>query len=225
MKMVGKIAEVFESIQGEGIYLGKRQIFVRFYGCNLSCKFCDTPLDNFTEYSAQGLFERLMQYPRDYHSIAFTGGEPLLQEAFLRQILGLTKKAGILNYLETNGSLSQELKKVIDFVDIIAMDLKLPSSTRSGDLWKNHQSFLKTALRREVFLKAVICHSTEDQDIQKSLKLIKDSKKRLALILQPNSYENDAELEKKMERFQKICSNANVAAWIIPQVHKLLGVK
>ena len=223
--MKGKISEIFESTQGEGIYLGKKQIFVRFYGCNLACEFCDTKLDNFTEYTPEGLLDKLMEYPRDYHSVAFTGGEPLIQKDFLKAVLKLTKKAGIVNYLETNGALPNELKEVIDLVDIIAMDLKLPSSTGTGELWDRHRKFLKVALRKEVFLKAVISLSTEDEDINKSLDLIKDSKKRMALVLQPNSYENNAELQKKMERFRQMCIKANIAAWIIPQVHKTLGIK
>jgi organic radical activating enzyme len=47
----------------------------------------------------------------------------------------------------------------------------------------------------------------------------------MALVLQPNSYENNAELQKKMERFRQMCIKANIAAWIIPQVHKTLGIK
>jgi len=224
--MKGKIAEIFESIQGEGIYLGKKQIFVRFYGCNLACEFCDTKLDKFTEYTPQELFDKIAAYPRDYHSISFTGGEPLLQTAFLKEVLKLTKKAEILNYLESNGALPKELKQVIDYVDIIAMDLKLPSSTHAGDLWDRHRKFLRIAQRKEVFLKAVISLSTKDDDINKSLDLIKDSKKRMALVLQPNSYETNAdELQTTMERFRQMCSKANIAAWIIPQMQKGLGIK
>jgi organic radical activating enzyme len=223
--MKGKIAEIFESIQGEGIYLGKKQIFVRFYGCNLACKFCDTKPDKFTEYSPRQLFEKLAGYPRDYHSIAFTGGEPLLQKGFLKEVLKLTRKAGMLNYLETNGALPKELGEVINLVDIIAMDLKLPSSTETGELWDRHRKFLKIAMRKEVFLKTVISQSTEEEDINKSLELIKKTKKRLALVLQPNSFENDENLMRKMERFRQMCSRENVAAWIIPQMHKELGIK
>jgi len=223
--MKGKIAEIFESIQGEGIYLGKKQIFVRFYGCNLACKFCDTKPESFIEYSPRELFNKVAEYPRDYHSVAFTGGEPLLQKVFLKAVLKLTRKAGMLNYLETNGALPRELKAVINLVDIIAMDLKLPSSTQTGELWDRHRRFLKIALRKEVFLKAVISLSTEDEDIDKSLDLIKDSKKRMALVLQPNSYENNADLQIKMERFRQMCSRENIAAWIIPQMQKELGLK
>ncbi|MDD5155075.1 MAG: 7-carboxy-7-deazaguanine synthase QueE [Candidatus Omnitrophica bacterium] len=223
--MKGKIAEIFESIQGEGIYLGKKQVFVRFYGCNLACKFCDTKPETFTEYSPRELFDKIADFPYDYHSIAFTGGEPLLQKAFLKEVLQLTKKAGLLNYLETNGALPKELEEVIDLVDIIAMDLKLPSSTQIGELWDKHRRFLKIALRKEIFLKAVICHSTEEEDIEKLLDVIKKSKRRLALVLQPNSYEHDTKLQQKMERFRQMCIDADVVAWIIPQVHKIRGIK
>lgn len=42
--MKAYVSEVFSSIQGEGKLLGRRQIFVRFSGCNLNCNYCDTPL-------------------------------------------------------------------------------------------------------------------------------------------------------------------------------------
>jgi organic radical activating enzyme len=104
----GRISEVFESVQGEGLYFGEKQIFVRFFGCNLSCKFCDTKLNRFLEYEPQELFEELKLYQDVYHSISFTGGEPLLQKDFLKQVLQLTQKEGYKNYLETNGTLDRK---------------------------------------------------------------------------------------------------------------------
>ena len=42
MSNKAKIKEIFTSIQGEGPFIGHKQLFVRFCGCNLSCKYCDT---------------------------------------------------------------------------------------------------------------------------------------------------------------------------------------
>jgi len=81
-----KIAEVFESFQGEGIYAGVKQVFVRFFGCNLACIFCDTPLKHFKEYSPNALKKEISRFS-GYHSLCFTGGEPLLQADFLKGFL------------------------------------------------------------------------------------------------------------------------------------------
>ncbi|MCM8763078.1 MAG: 7-carboxy-7-deazaguanine synthase QueE, partial [Candidatus Omnitrophica bacterium] len=77
--MQAKIAEIFKSIQGEGIYQGREQVFVRFYGCNLKCQFCDTPLTHYEELRPEELLNRINIFGVDYHSLSLTGGEPLLQ--------------------------------------------------------------------------------------------------------------------------------------------------
>ena len=41
--MTAPIVELFSSLQGEGLLVGERQVFVRFAGCNLECAYCDTP--------------------------------------------------------------------------------------------------------------------------------------------------------------------------------------
>jgi 7-carboxy-7-deazaguanine synthase len=223
--MKGMITEIFDSIQGEGIYLGEKQLFVRFYGCNLKCKFCDTKLDGFEKYEPQELFEKLRQLPKDFHSISFTGGEPLLQIDFLKEMLTLTRSAGIRNYLETNGTLPDELEAVIDHLDIVAMDLKLPSSTDLVGYWETHRDFLKIASKKEVFLKAVICRSTRVKDLRDALKLIKEVNKSVVLVLQPNYFEDHGRLNEKLAKFKDICFKENITACVIPQVHKIADLK
>lgn len=223
--MKARIVEVFESIQGEGIYLGEKQLFVRFFGCNLRCRFCDTQPHYFTEYEPQELFEEIMLYPDDFHSISFTGGEPLLQKDFLKEILTLTHNEGYRNYLETNGTLPQELAGVIDYVDIVAMDLKLPSSTGMGYLWGLHRRFLKISNQKECFLKAIICRATQEEDLREMLGLIKETNRDTILVLQPNSYEDYNQLEPKLENFRDICIQENMTTCIIPQMHKVIGVR
>jgi organic radical activating enzyme len=223
--MKGKISNIFESVQGEGIYLGEKQLFVRFFGCNLGCKFCDTKLVDFREYEPQQLLEELKGYKDTFHSVSFTGGEPLLQKDFLKEAMALTQKAGYKNYLETNGTLHSELKEVISYVDIIAMDVKLPSSTGQRGFWQEHREFLKVASDKEVFLKAVICHSTEESDLRQTLDLIKEINLALLLVLQPNSREDDERLREKMDNFKEICARENILGCVIPQMHKILNLE
>ena len=223
--MKAKISEVFESVQGEGLYLGEKQIFVRFFECNLKCSFCDTKLERFMEYEPQELFKEIKLYQDKYHSISFTGGEPLLYKNFLKEILKLTGKYGHRHYLETNGTLFAELEELIEHIDIVAMDLKFPSSTGMGDLWDKHRNFLKIARRKEVFLKAIICQATNEDDLKQALELIKEISPVSILILQPNSNENHGALSEKLSRFKKICAQERVTACVIPQIHKIVGVR
>lgn len=223
--MKAKIAEVFESVQGEGIYLGEKQIFVRFFNCNLSCRYCDTRLDRFIEYNPDELFEEIKLYRDKYHSVSFTGGEPLLHKDFLKEIIGLTSKHGHRHYLETNGTLFFELEEIIDNIDIVAMDLKFPSSTGMGNLWNMHRKFLKVAVKKEVFLKAIVCLSTLEDDLRQGLDLIKEVSPSSILVLQPNSYENQKVLGEKLNNFRRIANDAGVVTCVIPQIHKVMGIR
>jgi len=123
-----KVSEIFFSLQGEGPLVGFPTFFVRLYGCNLKCTWCDTPYARCGEdYRERAPEEIVRLWKKEFPEIPYvtiTGGEPLLQketyalmEAFLEE--------GAVVVLETNGSLS--LKEVPDEV-IVVMDLKTPSS-------------------------------------------------------------------------------------------------
>lgn len=223
--MKGRIAEIFDSVQGEGLYLGEKQIFVRFFGCNLNCSFCDTKLNYFKEYEVLDLFNQIKSYPRDCHSISFTGGEPLLQKDFLKEIMTLTKQDDYKNYLETNGTLFDELSEIIDYLDIIAMDCKLPSSTNDFPCWKAHRRFIKIASAKEIFIKMVICNSTQTEDFLRALNLIKASNEAVTIVLQPNSNEEGFLLDRKMEYYKMLCEENFFASCVIPQIHKAVKVE
>ncbi len=224
--MKGRIAEVFESIQGEGVYLGERQIFIRFYGCNLNqCKFCDTRLDEFKEYEPYELFSHLKSYSNNFHSVSLTGGEPLMQKDFLKEFLPLVKQKGLTTYLETNATLPSALKDIIDYTDIIAMDFKLPSSTGLREFWQEHKAFLDIASRGKVFVKAVICHDTDVADLKKAVELLSDFNQNIPFILQPNSFELNRWLMDKIQGFKEYSLRFLSDVRVIPQVHKLAGIR
>jgi 7-carboxy-7-deazaguanine synthase len=223
--MKGKISEIFESIQGEGVFFGEWQLFVRFYGCNLNCKFCDTKPDSSREYKPDELMAELKKFKRKYHAVSFTGGEPLLQKDFLKQVLPRTRRAGFKNYLETNGTLPEPLGEVIEEVDIVAMDIKLPSSTGLSGYWDAHRAFLKLASKKDTFIKIVVCSSTSEEDVTIALKLVKEIARQTPLVLQPDSSEGYARVRKKIEKFRHLCRQEGFNVRVIPQMHKLMGIR
>jgi len=221
--MKGKIAEVFKSIQGEGLYQGVDQVFVRFFGCNLGCSFCDTKLNSYEKKTAYRLLDEIVSFG-DCHSLSITGGEPLLQIEFLKDLLLLIKKRKQKVYLETNGTLPENLEKVIDNTDIIAMDFKLPSSTGLESFWDKHKEFLAIAQEKKAFVKAVVNTTTMAEDIYKTIEIIKDKANKTTLVLQP---QNPFELivKAKIEGFAQLCREEGLEVKVIPQMHKRLDLR
>ena len=233
-KLKADITEIFSSIQGEGIFIGARQIFVRFKDCNLNCLYCDEMPKGLSpkEYDIEDLMSKVRSLEESkgpYHSVALTGGEPLLYTDFLKEFLKSLKKEGFKTYLETNGILPGEFGKVINLVDIIAMDFKLPSSTGERAYWKEHKEFLKIAARKKVFVKAVVTPNTTNEDIKKAVALIKRAGENIPLILQPATPVNPSDKAvdaNSLLGFLEIASRSNFEnIRVIPQIHKLLGVK
>lgn len=217
-----KIADIFFSIQGEGIYAGSPQLFVRFYDCKWSCSFCDTRLTAYEKYTPLQLYHRVKNFRQTYHSLCLTGGEPLLQKDFLKEFLRLVKYDARTVYLETNGILADALAELIKDIDIIAMDFKLPSSTGMEKFWSEHQRFLKIALKKDVFVKIVVCAKTERQDLDQAIKLILKLKaKKIPVVLQPNFFELSRELFAKTRNLQKYCAQRLDCVELIPQLHKV----
>ncbi len=221
--MKAKVAEVFKSIQGEGLYQGISQVFVRFFGCNLECRFCDTKLTDYQEKTVLDLVEQVNSYD-GYHSVSLTGGEPLIPIDFLKKLSQSLKKEGKTIYLETNGTLHENLEEIIDLVDIIAMDFKLPSSTGLKPFWEEHKKFLGIAKDRDIFVKVVVGLTTKAEDIHRAIELIKSVKKDISMVLQPEN-PVEAMVKVKVNGFEAVCKKEGVKTRIIPQMHKRWGVK
>ncbi|OGX26555.1 MAG: hypothetical protein A2787_04400 [Omnitrophica WOR_2 bacterium RIFCSPHIGHO2_01_FULL_48_9] len=229
--MLSKISEIFQSIQGEGPYAGVRQIFVRFFECHMHCTWCDTPDSigdgkrEYQEYSVAQLKKEVRPLIAGCHSVSLTGGEPLLQADFIEQFIPSIKESGLKVYLETSGVLYKDLKKIIRAVDIVAMDLKLPSSTQQRAFWKEHEKFLKIARKKEVFIKAVISSKTQLADIKRSADIIAAVDPKILFILQPNTFDLHNGVLDKCREYHNYCSKRLADVRILPQMHKFLKVR
>ena len=227
------ISEVFSSMQGEGIFFGKKQIFVRFCGCNLSCAFCDTPSTYLTsrQYGVSELIDeihRLNMKEANCNSVSITGGEPLLQVEFLKEFLPSLKNGGFEVYLETNGTLFENLNYVKDFVDIIAIDFKAPSSTRDASRWQDHKLFLKAAYgKKYIFIKVVVTADTTPEDIRTVRELVCEIDSNIPVVLQPVTPVEDISRPdiNTLGIFRDILGQEISDVKIIPQVHKVLGIR
>ncbi|MBN1869412.1 MAG: 7-carboxy-7-deazaguanine synthase QueE [Candidatus Omnitrophica bacterium] len=226
-----KITEVFQSIQGEGLYVGVKQVFIRFFDCGMRCAYCDTPQSmdgeegHFEEYTSDELWRKIAGLWSNCHSVSFTGGEPLIQKEFIKAFLPRLKAAWITSYLETNGTMYRELAELIEHVDIIAMDLKLPSSTKCRPCWEEHERFLIVARQKEVFTKTVITNGTTREDVLRAVELVAGIDPEIPCVLQPNYYEHDEGVMRKCLEYQIDYSNRLKNVRIIPQMHKYLKLQ
>lgn len=243
----GELAEVFSSVQGEGLLIGQRQVFIRFRGCNLACEYCDTPnaftnepciieqtpgRRDFVTTSNPVVLDRLIAliggwqrgWPGVHHSISITGGEPLLSHATLSAWLPELRKH-LPIYLETNGTLHSALALLLDYIDIISMDIKIPSTSGCTDLWDAHRNFLETAAHKELFIKVVVGKETQDWEIIRTSELIAAVSRNIPLILQPvTSLEGTVEVNPlTVLEFQEIACRFLSEVRIIPQTHKFMA--
>jgi len=228
--MNAKILEIFQSIQGEGKYAGVKQVFVRFFECNMHCVWCDTPASigdtsrNYQEMKLKEVVIRIADLKTGCLSVSLTGGEPLLQADFIKQLLPHLEKMGLPVYLETNGVLPAPLAWLIDGIDIVAMDIKLPSSTKCREFWKEHAEFLGIARKKDVFIKTVVTSDTDKKDIVKAVGLVKEIDPDILFILQPNTYELHNGVMKRCLEFHDYCLKYLPNSRILPQVHKFMKV-
>ncbi len=253
--MTAPIVEIFSSIQGEGLLVGERQVFVRFAGCNLCCAYCDTPgaqeipasarlertagSQDFVEVPAMmsppevtDAVRRLVRpQPGLHHSVALTGGEPLLHAAFLAELLPRLGDLGLGAYLETNGTRAEELVQVIEHLDVICADLKLPSATQQPPLWGAHELFLLTAAAHEDptrldFVKCIIAAETTAEEVDRAARLIAGINPEMPLVLQPVTATRPdihSPAPTQVLHLQAVAKEHLTHVRIIPQTHRLGG--
>jgi len=228
--------------------VGERHLFVRFCGCHRDCIFCDTNTERTETVLVEtdpgsGSFEqvrnplsveqvvdlvRAVDRKKTNKRIALTGGAPLLQARYLRELLPLLCAEEYSIYLETAGDLPQQLKSIIEWVDIVAMDVKLSSVTKEPNTFPAHWQFLKTCRNFDVdvFVKMVLSAETHEGELIEAAKGIKKAGGVDTLVvLQPmtkaaktDAVPNGEQLLRWQDKVAGVLPNVR----IIPQTHKML---
>lgn len=201
--MIGKV----HSFQSLGTVDGPGIRFVVFtQGCNLRCKCCHNP-DTWdclqgTEYSAKEVVaraERFKEYFGKEGGITVSGGEPLLQAEFVKEIFSLAKEKGINTCLDTSGSLfGQKIKDLLSVTDRVLLDIKY---TVDNEYLKNVGCSLSAPLDFLQYLNKQNIKTTIRQVIIPSINDTEDNIKRLNEIVKANSCVDKVELLP----FRKIC--------------------
>ena len=129
----GALVGIVHSIQSLGTVDGPGVRFVVFMqGCNLRCKCCHNPdtwrLAEGKEYSAEEIVKKALRYKEYFGEkggITLSGGEPLLQADFAREVFSLCKKERIGTCLDTSGNiLNESVKALLEHTDRVLLDLK-----------------------------------------------------------------------------------------------------
>ena len=131
--------ESFGAVDGPGI-----RFVVFFQGCSLRCKYChnrDTwPTNAGLEYSSDELIAKISRY-KNYFTVSgggvtLSGGEPLLQQDFLLELLQKIKKLDIHTAIDTSGSfpITDKMRKIIDLADLFLLDIKCINDDICKDL-------------------------------------------------------------------------------------------
>jgi len=136
-----RIAEIFHSIQGEGLLAGVPSIFIRTSGCNLRCHWCDTPYASWKpegqEMSVEEILKKITEWNCDH--VVLTGGEPMIAPD-LPELATALKKQNKHITIETAGTI---LPNGIP-CDLASISPKLSNSTPSSERYpawaKKHEA-------------------------------------------------------------------------------------
>jgi 7-carboxy-7-deazaguanine synthase len=168
------MVEIFETVEGEGTRAGFPTVFVRLFGCNLRCVWCDTAY-SYPPEEAESVMTigEILEAVKGFRSqqVCFTGGEPLIygdrSMALLQAMSELPHLADI--HVETNGAVDLEpfLKGVTSPKVRYVMDYKLPGSGEEAQMLKSNLALL----RPQDELKFVVAG---EQDFEKAVALLEE---------------------------------------------------
>lgn len=242
------LSEVFASFQGEGSRAGQRHLFVRFAGCNIRCSWCDTPESLVKVASCRvdypsgdrevvpnpmsverlaAVVARCIEDDPSIAMVAVTGGEPMVQGNFLASWLAASPPARPC-LLETNAVLTASLAAVLPGISVVSADVKLPSNTGEAELWDRHRAFLEACRGTETYVKMPVDAQTDPEEVRRAAVLVAEAAPDAILYVQPVSdpLDNRWRIDtRRLGEFAAIAAESVRDTRVLPQIHKLVGVR
>ncbi len=203
-----RVVEVFRSLQGEGRNQGCPTVFLRLGGCNLACRWCDTPYarQGSQDLDATAVLAAVRAAAGPCRRVCVTGGEPLLQQDALVPVLAALADEGYACEIETNGTIAFGPAGAHA---AITMDVKCPSSGEASDL----------ALLAELGPRDAVKFVVADlADLAYAEQVLRDSPTRAEVFVSPvHGAEVAPIVQYILER--------NLPVRFSLQLHKLIGVR
>lgn len=234
MGEMGHLLEIFSSFQGEGPYAGTKQVFVRLSGCHLRCVYCDTPesWERSSTWTMNGRsrpnpvsVEETLEAIRSlgpHPSVSFTGGEPVLQAGFVREVALGVRAMGLSTYLDTSGTRADRLAICAEAIDVFAFDLKLPSCPGVQADREDARRCLELARGREAFVKIVVLEDTLEEEVAQAVRIVPPE---MPVVLQIATPVNARTVPPGGEKLARLRAAAGREVLVLPQFHVLAGWK
>jgi 7-carboxy-7-deazaguanine synthase len=184
-----KIAEIFYSVQGEGMLTGTPSVFVRTSGCNLRCTWCDTP---YTSWAPEGvamsvaeIVAEVRRHPATH--VVLTGGEPMIQPEVV-ELAHALHHAGLHVTIETAGTVWAPV-----VCDLMSISPKLANSTpldRDGGRWaavherlRRQPEIVRQLMAEYAYqLKFVIAARADMEEVERLIDSVQADRSRVLLM-------------------------------------------
>lgn len=206
-----KVVEIFASLEGEGSLMGTYSTFVRLFGCNLRCSWCDTknsyePFGTYSLMSIGPIQKKVAKF--DSELVTITGGEPLLHDN-ISDLIKAFIADGKMVKIETNGTLWQNALDTFGGKLFVSCSLKPPKYALDP--------MLATIINE---FKFVVDYALTIEDILRHKKQIDQG---VAVVLQLLDNEEFSLI--KALGMQKDLVKMGIKARVLPQIHKLLAIE
>ena len=204
-----QVNEIFKSIQGEGPNFGKPAIFLRTAQCNLKCTWCDTKYTwDWENYDFQKEVNEMTIdeikgaiLDLEINHLVITGGEPLLQQDDLADLLSFLKPNFYVE-IETNCTILPN-KMLTDLVDQWNVSPKTENSGNPLELYENNECYYFFANQENCFFKYVVENEADIPEIKKFVTKYKIPEKRVQLMTQASTKEEISMREKSISKLAK----------------------